>query len=747
MKTSLIMSLLVIVLISGSAIAAIDYDGLNIPTDFSGLLQYTQTCRTGFGDTKGVGSGSELDQLFVSKTATGLYIGITGNLEKNGNTIVILLDTESEGSETLTPAVGPSGLMGLTGTALDPGFAPEYAFTVNNYQDQLYTNLTNLITNNDYYIGHSTVNSGVGTLKDGSNPYFNEAALNNTNIHGVTKDTTKTPAQNEADAATAATGLEVKIAYQELGISDPSAFNSVKVMAILDGSSGWLSNQTLPGLGGGYDNLAQPTPAVKFADISGDQYASVDLSTQNANEPVIDGAAIPTEGAGFLVATQNNHTGFDDRTGSAGSELDQMFLGQDSSGLQIGLTGNLDPTGDFLMIFIDGGPGGQNTIAVPSGLGPRDVLQGMNGLTFDPDFSPTHVLCVNAYQGLAYVDLVDLRTRTSAYLGHSSVDSGTGVLTGSDISSGIILAMNNTNNQGVTDLDASTASTATSGAELYLPFSEIGVASSTVKILTLLAKAGGYMSNQVFPPLPDGTANLGPETGATRVGFDAIEGDQFLTITRGDITFTPVDSVLAAKALSDASALSLQNVRVSASFPYENVFYIQDMDSPFGIKVCGDTTIPDEGSLVNVKGFLTKADGQRVLNAYETTIVEQPGSVHIKPVGMGNIALGGGTNGNNPGIPGAFGPNNIGSLVKIWGKVTVMNVYPCFYIDDGSGLMDPTGTYRGVNVYLDFDYFAFTDDFLEITGISTIAATEDSTTHEVTYERQIRARTRDDIKP
>ena len=43
MKTSLIMSLLVIVLISGSAIAAIDYDGLNIPTAFGGLLHYTLT--------------------------------------------------------------------------------------------------------------------------------------------------------------------------------------------------------------------------------------------------------------------------------------------------------------------------------------------------------------------------------------------------------------------------------------------------------------------------------------------------------------------------------------------------------------------------------------------------------------------------------------------------------------------------------------------------------------------------------
>src|SRR5262245_47092115 len=77
-------------------------DGRNIPTDFAGgSLLATQRFQTGFGDDNDGGQfgfGSELDQLFVTHTSTDLYIGLTGNLQNNGNAIVIFIDVDGANS-------------------------------------------------------------------------------------------------------------------------------------------------------------------------------------------------------------------------------------------------------------------------------------------------------------------------------------------------------------------------------------------------------------------------------------------------------------------------------------------------------------------------------------------------------------------------------------------------------------------------------------------------------------------------
>ena len=69
----------------------------------------------------------------------------------------------------------------------------------------------------------------------------------------------------------------------------------------------------------------------------------------------------------------------------------------------------------------------------------------------------------------------------------------------------------------------------------------------------------------------------------------------------------------------------------------------------------------------------------------------------IAPIAMSNRSLGGtALNDYTPGVVGALGPNNIGLLVKTWGKVTwVDTANQCFYIDDGSRI--PAGTTRSDN--------------------------------------------------
>ncbi|HRR85780.1 MAG TPA: hypothetical protein P5316_12300, partial [Phycisphaerae bacterium] len=62
---------------------------------------------TGYGDqvwNDPAVVGSELDELYVRTDGTYLYVGVTGNLQFDGNAIVLLLDTD------LTPGVGQNVL-------------------------------------------------------------------------------------------------------------------------------------------------------------------------------------------------------------------------------------------------------------------------------------------------------------------------------------------------------------------------------------------------------------------------------------------------------------------------------------------------------------------------------------------------------------------------------------------------------------------------------------------------------------
>jgi len=715
------------------AFGAITYDGKSIPTDFLGMLKATQVNATSFGDTLGVGTGSELDQLYVARSATGIYIGITGNLEKNGNAFTIFMETGSGGVTTVpTFSSGPGAVTNLKGSQFDAGFAPNYALTVNHNGTTMWADFVNLTTTGSTYLGSCTVNSGKGDLAGGDG--VTQIAFNNFNVAGITDNQTKTAAETQADAATAATGFEAFLPFSDFGIVDPSSLTSIKIMVLLDAGSGWVSNQSLPGFGG--QKPAPGQPPCNFADDSkapGNQYATVDISRPITGSITVDGAAIPTDFAGHLVATQDNYTGWGDKTGEAGSEMDQLFVGQDGTGLQVGITGNLQPTGDMYLLFLQTGPGGSQTLTVPDNVGPNGVLQGMRDTKFDNGFQPNYVLCINAYQGLAYVDLVDLKSGTGRYLGSSNIGGGAGTLNGGDSATGIIVAMDNSNIGGVTETSAANAATATAGTEIYLPYSEIGLASSSVKVMAVLVGSSGYISNQVLPPIPAGSDNLGPGAGNPAVDFSGINGDQFVSIPVSGISYMPLGSVKDAIALPQSSAVMLQSLKVSASFPNDGAYYVQDTTGPFGLLVIDSANQPAEGSCVTVSGFTTTVNNQRALNATQTTVVTPPDSIHIKPAGMGSAVV---------------GKNNTDALVRIWGKVTGWDLgnEAIFYVDDGKGIYDGNVFgYTGIRVLYDFEYYPNVGDCLGVTGISSFKALTDPTTHITTYIPQVRARTLDDI--
>jgi hypothetical protein len=115
-------------------------------------------------------------------------------------------------------------------------------------------------------------------------------------------------------------------------------------------------------------------------------------------------------------------------------------------------------------------------------------------------------------------------------------------------------------------------------------------------------------------------------------------------------------------------------------------------------------------------------------------IKTSPGPGGPYPVFLANISLGGAAlNAYTPGVAGAFGVNNIGLLIKTFGKFTYIDTQT-FTIDDGSGVNVKCVVADGVTIDPNWNYVA-------VTGISS-CETVGSELH-----RLIRVRKQDDIVP
>ena len=269
-------------------------DGRNIPSDFAGHLVATQDNFTWFGDAGGTGGGSELDQLYVTNDESSLKLGITGNLETNGNYWLIFLQTAPEGTSTLRATVGPpSGVVScLNGTMMQESFAPNWLLAINAHDGIVYLDLVDLVNNTSRSLGSLAVNSGGKTLAEGV-----IAAFDNTNTAGVTSDPSRTVAQTRVDAASATTGAEIALPFSAITLST----GRPRIMALVTGSAGYISNQSLPGYGGKFYNPGNPP--IDFDRIPANQYAEVQLTgLRFASQPSI--AAAKASPSGSLVSLE-----------------------------------------------------------------------------------------------------------------------------------------------------------------------------------------------------------------------------------------------------------------------------------------------------------------------------------------------------------------------------------------------------------------------------------------------------------
>lgn len=157
--------------------------------------------------------------------------------------------------------------------------------------------------------------------------------------------------------------------------------------------------------------------------------------------------------------------------------------------------------------------------------------------------------------------------------------------------------------------------------------------------------------------------------------------------------YAPINSIGDLKAAADLSSVESGGYVVTAVFP--GFFYMQKPGEYQGIRVAWPG-IAAEGDTVSVRGVMRTRCFEREIIAQKISADTPAGS--IKPVGMGLNTLGGA---NMPqaqaGVKNGCGLNNIGTLVKVWGKVTrIGDGY--FYLDDGSGLKDGTATGNTPNI-------------------------------------------------
>lgn len=188
-----------------------------------------------------------------------------------------------------------------------------------------------------------------------------------------------------------------------------------------------------------------------------------------------------------------------------------------------------------------------------------------------------------------------------------------------------------------------------------------------------------------------------------------------------NIEGTNLPDLSLTKTLPDGERARVSGRIVTLGDPsHEGAFYIEEADRFAGIRVEG-SMLPTEGDMVSVSGLMTTLGGERSLVGADVHVISSSNPVP-PALGMTNLRLGGSPVGLlTPGVNGGRGLNNIGLLVRVWGKVTQIGD-DYLYIDDGSKLKDGTltGEEENIGVRVICDPTGHNEgDFLIVTGISS----------------------------
>lgn len=201
-------------------------------------------------------------------------------------------------------------------------------------------------------------------------------------------------------------------------------------------------------------------------------------------------------------------------------------------------------------------------------------------------------------------------------------------------------------------------------------------------------------------PTKDGNLTFCYEMAKNGTGFSELGDYNWET----PVTVEPsalVNTPASAKTQPDGTQVTLWDTIVTAgNNQLASTFYTEDKNRVCGIRV--DTRYAagisvSEGDRVRLKGTVSGSSSERVITS--PVLLGQEADTLIQPLAIRCGAIGGSAFSTYTlGITGMSGVNNLGLLVKTWGRVTYVNTSSkYFYLDDGSG---PTDYYGHKGIYI-----------------------------------------------
>jgi hypothetical protein len=311
-----------------------------------------------------------------------------------------------------------------------------------------------------------------------------------------------------------------------------------------------------------------------------------------AAQPVIDGAGATTEYPAALWINGDNPTSFGDNQDPTidcanGSEMDGIFatIEDDAFGdptLYIIFTGNLETNFNKLDVFIDTIPGvGQNRLPdtnpdIDYGALLRMGDEGTgNGLTFDYGFTANmYFTCTvgncDPTPAEVYANFANLDLQTGYYLG--TTIPGDGFLTGGDNPFGIMCTVDNTNIDGVTDLEADPikAAAVDTGFEISIPLFAMDDPTDDLQVCVFINGGGhDFISSQISNGGPHGVNHLGEPRTFNMAG---LFGFQYVTVDNGNAR-APLFT-LHSNALTGGQRVTMQT---TGGTPNQNVYFVYSL--------------------------------------------------------------------------------------------------------------------------------------------------------------------------
>lgn len=200
--------------------------------------------------------------------------------------------------------------------------------------------------------------------------------------------------------------------------------------------------------------------------------------------------------------------------------------------------------------------------------------------------------------------------------------------------------------------------------------------------------------------------------------------------TDGTLTATGTNCIDTNRRMSLGSTVALTGKTVIGAF--SGYFYIScgsRVHRFHGIKVISTTPVT-VGSTVSVLGTLTTDSNDEIaINA--TSVIPASGGTLPKLFSCTNASAGGGTLGSVRGPDKGTGPNTIGTLITLWGRISSLSVNTSMILTDGSGtsikVIGPTGS-------------AANGSFVSVTGICSL---EKSSSY---HNRVLRTRVVSDVR-